>query len=138
MKAYNYNEIFVYVGESECLLDPLEKEINNKEVYLLPANSTFKPTPEYNALTQYLIWNERDWEIKDIEEEKPLTPTPQELRKQAYETLPLIEWEGKEITVDQANKICMSYMIEDNENYLLLKPLIIDAKTHIRELYPDE
>jgi len=41
MKIYNYNRTtYEYIGSSDVLIDPLETKKQNKNIYLLPANST--------------------------------------------------------------------------------------------------
>lgn len=69
---------------------------------------------------------------------KKENPTPQEQREQAYELTPLIEWEDKVITVDQANVIFLRYFAESNPKAEAIRPLIIAAKQSIRQMYPDE
>jgi len=66
MKAYCYDENQFYLGEVDCYLDPLETEIQGREIYLLPANATFTTVPEYDPETQYLLWDGAAWGIKDI------------------------------------------------------------------------
>jgi len=62
-----------------------------------------------------------------------------ELREQAYETLNTISWEGSMITVDKANQLWTAYTAEGNvEKATQLTQLIVEAKTKIREMYPDE
>lgn len=63
--------------------------------------------------------------------------TPTELRQQAYETNPLIEWEDENITVDQANTIFLRYFAESNLKAEEIQMLIISAKDSIRQTYPD-
>ena len=69
---------------------------------------------------------------------EPEQPTPAELREQAYETEPLIEWQGELLTVDAANDLWLKYSAEGSEVADTLSTLIAAAKAHIRELYPDE
>ena len=49
----------------------------------------------------------------------------------------LIPWEGKLITVDQANKVYLEYSAKGSTKATEIQVLIIAAKTYIRELYPD-
>lgn len=40
--VYQYDEkTKEYLGKAEALLDPLESQLQQKEIYLLPANATF-------------------------------------------------------------------------------------------------
>ena len=64
--------------------------------------------------------------------------TPAELRQQAYETEPIIEWQGELITVDAANDLWLKYSAEGSDVAATLSALIVDAKAKIREQYPDE
>lgn len=64
--------------------------------------------------------------------------TPKEQREQAYETEPLIEYEGEEITVDEANKLFLQYSAEGNtQKYMDLQILIGRAKADVRARFPD-
>lgn len=69
---------------------------------------------------------------------EPEQPTPSEQREQAYETMKIIEWQGEQITVDEANDLWLKYSAEGSEVANTLSELIVKAKAHIRELYPDE
>lgn len=65
--------------------------------------------------------------------------TPKEQREQAYETEPLIEYEGEEITVDEANKLFLQYSAEGNtQKYMDLQILIGRAKADVRARFPDK
>ena len=70
MKAYFYNkENFHYVTDYDCQLDPVESKIQNKDIYLLPADATFIKPDDFDIENQYAEWNESEqkWYIKDIE-----------------------------------------------------------------------
>lgn len=77
--------------------------------------------------------------IKWIPGEIPAEPTlsPSELREQAYSTEPIINWEDDLLTVDEANDLFNKYFAEASEKANQLQLLIIEAKTSIREKYPD-
>ena len=70
--------------------------------------------------------------------EPEAAPTPVELRQQAYETEPIIEWQGELITVDAANDLWLKYSAEGSDVAAELSALIVGAKAKIREQYPDE
>ena len=73
MKAYFYNrENFHYVTDYDCQLDPIESKLQNKDIYLLPADATWIKPDDFNIETQYAKWNEEEqkWEINDIELEE--------------------------------------------------------------------
>ena len=75
---------------------------------------------------------------KQVQPEPPVL-TPRERREQSYETEPLIEYEGEQITVDEANKLFLQYSAEgNNSKYSQLQQLICAAKTTIRNTYPDD
>lgn len=66
MNVYKYDEkTKEYIGTEEALLDPLETEQQEKEVYLLPANATFTaPTEPQDGYVN--VWNGEDWqEVED-------------------------------------------------------------------------
>ena len=74
-----------------------------------------------------------------LQEQFEIKKTKPQLREQAYETTPLISWQGKMLTVDEANKLWTAYTAEGNvEAASQLTTLITEAKTAIREKYPDE
>lgn len=62
MNVYKYDEkTKEYIGTEEALLDPLETEQQDKEVYLLPANATFTvPTEPQEGYVN--VWNGTAWE----------------------------------------------------------------------------
>ena len=62
MNVYRYDErTKEYIGYEEALLDPLETEQQEKEVYLLPANATFTaPTEPQEGYVN--VWNGTAWE----------------------------------------------------------------------------
>lgn len=78
-----------------------------------------------------------EW-IRCGERPKPIVLTPAEQREHEYETNPLIEWEGRNITVDQANIIFLRYFAESNPKAGEIQELITAAKESIRQMYPDE
>lgn len=58
---YKYDEkTKEYLGETEALLDPLETQLQQKEIYLLPANATFvAPTTQEGYVS---VFKEDTWE----------------------------------------------------------------------------
>ena len=64
--------------------------------------------------------------------------TPEELRERAYETDKVIRYEGKMLTVDEANRKWQEYQAEGNSKANELTTMIANAKVAIREQYPDE
>ena len=62
MNVYKYDEkTKEYIGTEEALLDPLETEQQEKEVYLLPANATFTaPTEPQEGYVN--VWSVTAWE----------------------------------------------------------------------------
>ena len=66
MNVYKYDEkTKEFIGTEEALLDPLETEQQEKEVYLLPANATFtEPTEAQEGYVN--VWNGEAWqEVED-------------------------------------------------------------------------
>lgn len=65
MNVYKYDEITKeYTGVETALLDPLETEIQGKDVYLLPANATFT-APLVTQDNYVPVWNDTLWEYKE-------------------------------------------------------------------------
>ena len=71
---------------------------------------------------------------------EPITPelTPAEQREEAYNTQPIIEWDGGLLTVTEAAQKWQYYAAEGSEKAGELQVLIATAKQTIREQYPDE
>lgn len=66
MNVYKYDEkTKEYIGTEEALLDPLETEQQEKEVYLLPGNATFTAPPaEKEGFAR--VWTGESWqEVED-------------------------------------------------------------------------
>ena len=72
--------------------------------------------------------------------EQPPEPgaTPAQQREKAYNTQPIIEWEGKQLTVTQAATKWQYYAAEGSTKADEVQALIAAAKHAIREQYPDE
>jgi len=65
MLVYTYDpETYEFKQSKEAILDPLEKKINKREIYLLPANATFTPVPEYGQ-GQIPVFKNNTWEIAE-------------------------------------------------------------------------
>ena len=78
MKAYQYNETSKnFEKEVNCQLDPLETAAAGHDIWLLPANSTFKePLPEKDGF--YVCFDVAAEKWVYIEQPKPHEPTPEE------------------------------------------------------------
>lgn len=61
MNVYRYNDNGEYIGTEEALLDSLESKIQQKNIYLLPANATFTEPPEVQD-DYARVWNGEAWE----------------------------------------------------------------------------
>lgn len=84
--CYRYNENKEYIGSEEMHKDPLESELQKKDIWLLPADCTLIEPPE--AKEGFLIvWNGDAWEYKESEKEPkpyiPPEPTDEELQTRA-------------------------------------------------------
>lgn len=85
-QIYHYSDKFVFSGVSTLYETGLLQG-----VFLLPANATFVPPPEYIYDTQNAIWSESDgkWTIKD-------RPTPENTPKPEIDkNLYKLEWDVK-------------------------------------------
>ena len=82
--AYSYNKEGIYSGQCKAWKSPLEDN-----VYHLPASATFKEPLEKKE-GNWIIWNGKDWEYKEIPKPEPKPePEPEPLtykqkREQEY------------------------------------------------------
>ena len=60
MLVYKFDEKGIYTGAEETELDPLESELQGKEIYLLPPNATFDAPEKKEGFAP--IWNGVKWE----------------------------------------------------------------------------
>lgn len=61
MQVYKYDEqTKEYIGAEQALIDPLETELQGKEIYLLPANATFEKPNLKDGFAS--VWNGTQWE----------------------------------------------------------------------------
>lgn len=64
MLVYKYDEKGVFVGAEETELDPLESELQGKEIYLLPPNATFDAPDIKKGF--FPVWDGEKWtQIED-------------------------------------------------------------------------
>lgn len=72
-------------------------------------------------------------------EEAAAVLTPARQREQAYNTVPIVQWDGSLLTVTQAAQQWAYYAAEgDTAKTDALTTLIAQAKQTIREQYPDD
>ena len=50
-----------FLYKEEAFLDPLESELQGKNIYLLPADSTFTPCNLEEKEKQAIVWNGSEW-----------------------------------------------------------------------------
>ena len=80
--CYRYNENKEYIGSEEMFKDPLESELQKKDIWLLPADCTLTEPPEVKEGFN-IIWNGDAWEYKELgKEPEPHIPTEDELKVQ--------------------------------------------------------
>lgn len=63
--------------------------------------------------------------------------TPEELREKEYVINKCVIYDGKTMTIDEANTLWIKYQAENNVKAAELTALIAAAKAAIREKYPD-
>lgn len=83
MKVYRFDEeTKKYINAEEAFIDPLESELQGKDIYLLPANCTSQQPPE--PKDGYKIkWSGTAWEYEEIPKEpEPEPPTEEEIQQQ--------------------------------------------------------
>lgn len=111
--CYRYNENKEYIGSEEMYKDPLESELQKKDIWLLPADCTLIKPPE--AKEGFLIvWNGDAWEYKEQEkpkEEEPYVPTEDELKAQVRSV--------RNQYLEQTDKVMLvDYPVTDEEREL--------------------
>lgn len=61
MQVYKYDEqTKEYIGTEQALINPLESELQGKEIYLLPANATFEKPNLQDGFAS--VFNDTQWE----------------------------------------------------------------------------
>ena len=63
MIAYSYDSSGLYIGSTDCQLDPLESEKSGHPVYLLPASATFD-APMERTETKVPVYSGGVWQLK--------------------------------------------------------------------------
>lgn len=66
MFIYKYDEKGLFVGTEETELDPLESEIQGKDIYLLPPNATFSEPEKREGFAP--VWDGEKW--KNVEDHR--------------------------------------------------------------------
>ena len=80
--CYRYNENKEYIGSEEMLKDPLESELQGKDIWLLPADCTLIEPPEEKEGFK-IKWTGEAWEYeeeKKEEEPAPYVPTEEDMQ----------------------------------------------------------
>ncbi|MDD6188542.1 MAG: hypothetical protein PUB32_03060 [Clostridiales bacterium] len=139
----------------EPVIAPNPLHINGRMVYNpsgnIYVNAGYTPIidtamPETGGEEKYYIshWEERDGQIARVwTETEPPAPEsqeliPAELREQAYNTLPCVEWYGELLTVTAAAQQWAYYAAEGNTTKTdALTARIAAAKADIRVQWPD-
>jgi hypothetical protein len=92
MKIYNYNKDFIFTIESEAYLDLLETKLQQKDIFLIPAQATIIQPPIYNNEKEFIKFVNNTWQII----QKP------DLTKKVYYNVDNVIFEFENITlVDQ-------------------------------------
>ena len=140
MNVYSYNDKMEYIGTETCQKDPVRSAKEKRDVWLLPANSTFTAPPDFDQEAQKAVWDGEAWHVEALPEPEPEPdPTPSQLRENAYNTQAIISFGGEMLTVTQASQKWQYYAAEGNTAKTdELTALIAAAKQTIREQYPDE
>ena len=96
MKLYYYDENGYYRAMSEAFLDPLETELQGKEVWLIPPHATTIEPPS-SADGHIIKFNGKTWELEKMPDPEPEPElTLEELKAQK---LKLVDaWTADKIT----------------------------------------
>lgn len=91
MTAYSYGEDGQYIGESLCQIDPRATKRIGETQYLIPANATLIPPPEFDKTKKNAFFRDGAWFLEDLPPEpEPIDPS----------TLPPTEFEQLRADVD--------------------------------------
>lgn len=126
MLAYRYDENKYYAGTQDCQLDPLETELAGLDVWLLPANCTWKEP--LNEKEGYKIkWNGNEWEYELIPiEPEPEPPTLEEVKEQKINELKGIR-DTKEVEPIQTSKGVFDYDDKSRDRLYIARQALTDA-----------
>jgi len=92
MKIYNYDKNFIFTIENEAYLDPLETKLQQKDIFLVPAQATIIKPPIYDNEKEFVKFVNNSWQII----QKP------DLNKKVYYNVNNVIFEFENITlVDQ-------------------------------------
>lgn len=133
MIAYKYDSEKKYLCEVGCQLDPLTSQAQGKDVWLLPANSTFeKPLKEKEGY--YVVWNGSSWEYEKIPEKPAPQPPTYEEQRQARAEAYCVEVDPITSQISRLRDEEQTTEIVEEINELLQKrnELVVD----IKERYP--
>lgn len=78
------------------------------------------------------------WTPGELPVPEVIPPTPAQQREEAYNTQPIVAWEGERLTVTKAAQKWQYYAAEGSAKADELQVLIAAAKQTIREQYPEE
>lgn len=153
MKVYNFDIDGFYTDTSEAFKDPLESENKGKDIWLLPAQATFKEVlPKKDGKLIRFIngeWVYEDIPKKNVEEEKPI-PLDElreniklQINAKAHQVIEnkYPDWKQRNMLADVTNiqnSIISSlqkgeeYPISDEEKQILKDGLI--ARTWIKKI----
>lgn len=135
MLAYRYNvESRKYESSINCQKDPIETQIQGKDVWLLPVNSTFvEPLPNKEGFN--VVWNGSIWEYQEIPQPEPHVPTKKEqeqARASAYAS------EIDPLHARKTRKTILGEWTEEDEAEYVAKVKELSAEIVARYPYPTD
>lgn len=125
MKTYKYDSDFYYIGEQECQLDPLETELAGHDVWLLPANCTWRE-PISDKDGYKIKWNGEAWEYEEIPvPPEPEPPTLDEVKAQKISELKGIR-DTKEVEPIRTDKGIFDYDDKSRDRLYIARQALTD------------
>lgn len=104
MISYSYDNNGKYSGVYNCQLDQVATKRENRPIYLLPANSTWTPPPEYDKETEIPVWDGTIWRIQELPQAPP-EPEPEPPAPTLDERVTALETEkANQTDVDELNE----------------------------------
>ena len=136
MLAYRYDMFnYKYIGTINCQKDQVASKQEGKDVWLLPAHSTFvEPLPFKEGFN--IVWNGYAWEYQEIPQPEPEpAPTKEEqeqARASAYAT------EIDPLHARKARKTILGEWTEEDEAEYVAKVKELSADIVARYPYPTD
>lgn len=125
MKAYKYDFDYYYAGQQDCQLDPIATKRDGHDVWLLPANCTWRE-PLSDKDGYKVKWNGEEWEYEEI----PVPPEPEPPTLDEVKTQKISELKGirdtKEVEPIRTDKGIFDYDDKSRDRLYIARQTLTD------------